>query len=526
MNETRYSPCLRLHADDNILVARVEVPEGAKVPVGDQAGPGNGSTAELAATDRIGLGHKMATVSIEVGEPIRKFGQVIGFATRAIQPGEWVHTHNVEAGALELDYAHATDVPEPPQPISGRTFPGYRRSNGRIGTRNYLGIVSTVNCSATASKYVARAFDEDLLADFTNIDGVVPLVHQGGCAMQYGGEDHQQLARTLAGFAKHPNIGGYLVLGLGCETGQGSFLTENHGLVQLQLPSTAGEPMPLVMNIQDEGGLRKTVDRAVGVLKEMLPEVNAVERTEIPVAELILGTECGGSDGNSGVTANPAVGIASDLLVAHGATSILGETPEIYGGEHLLTRRAISREVGEKLVGLIDWWKDYAGKFGAKIDNNPSVGNKLGGLTTIYEKSLGAIAKGGTTALKEVYRYADPVTARGFVVMDTPGYDPASITGMVAGGANVLIFTTGRGSCFGCKPVPTIKIASNTPMYERMIDDMDVNAGRILEGASVEEIGREIFEEIIAVAGGKQTKSEAQGIGEEEFCPWPIGPVL
>ena len=226
------------------------------------------------------------------------------------------------------------------------------------------------------------------------------------------------------------------------------------------------------------------------------------------------------------MTANPAVGIASDLLVAHGATSILGETPEIYGGEHLLTRRAINREVGEKLVGLIDWWKDYVGKFGAEIDNNPSVGNKVGGLTTIYEKSLGAIAKGGSTALKEVYRYADPVTARGFVIMDTPGYDPASITGMVAGGANVLIFTTGRGSCFGCKPVPTIKIASNTPMYERMIDDMDVNAGRILEGAAVEEIGREIFEEIIAVAGGKQTKSEAQGIGEEEFCPWPIGPVL
>ena len=395
-----------------------------------------------------------------------------------------------------------------------------------MGTRNYLGIVSTVNCSATASKYVARAFDEGLLEDYPNIDGIVPLVHQGGCAMQLGGDDHQQLARTLAGFARHPNIGGYLVRGLGGETGQGSFLVDNHGLVQLEVPGRESEPIPLVMNIQDEGGMRKTVDRAVGVLTEMLPEINAVERTEIPVSELILGTECGGSDGNSGVTANPAVGVASDMLVAAGATSILGETPEIYGGEHLLTRRASSPEVGEKLVALIDWWKDYAGKFGAEINNNPSVGNKKGGLTTIYEKSLGAIAKGGSTALKEVYRYAEAVTAKGFVVMDTPGYDPASITGMVAGGANVLVFTTGRGSCFGCKPVPCIKISSNSPMFDRMSDDMDVNAGRILEGATVEEVGEEIFDEIVDVASGKQTKSEAQGIGEEEFCPWAIGPVL
>ena len=298
--------------------------------------------------------------------------------------------------------------------------------------------------------------------------------------------------------------------------------------MQLEVPGggSGSGPIPLVMNIQDEGGIKKTVDRAVSVLGEMLPEVDSARRTEIPVSELILGTECGGSDGNSGVTANPAVGVASDMLVAAGATSILGETPEIYGGEHLLTRRAQSPEVGEKLVALIDWWKEYAAKFGAEINNNPSVGNKIGGLTTIYEKSLGAIAKGGSTALREVYRYAERVTTRGFVVMDTPGYDPASITGMVAGGANVLVFTTGRGSCFGCKPVPCIKISSNSPMYDRMIDDMDINAGRILEGASVQELGQEIFEEIITVASGKQTKSEAQGIGEEEFCPWSIGPVL
>ena len=344
--------------------------------------------------------------------------------------------------------------------------------------------------------------------------------------MQYDGDDHRQLARTLAGFAKHPNIGAYLVLGLGCETAQGSFLVDNHRLVQLDVPGQETEPLPLIMNIQDYGGVAKTVRRATEVLKDLLPEANRVERVPIPVSELILGTECGGSDGNSGVTANPAVGVASDLLVAHGGTTILGETPEIYGGEHILTRRAKTREIGAKLIERIAWWKQYAAMFGVEIDNNPSIGNKKGGLTTIYEKSLGAIAKGGSTALKAVYQYAEAVTERGFVIMDTPGFDAASVTGFVAGGANIVVFTTGRGSCFGCKPVPTIKIASNTPMYERIIDDMDINAGRILDGASVQEVGKEIFEKIISVANGEKTKSEKQGIGEEEFCPWSIGPVL
>jgi altronate hydrolase len=344
--------------------------------------------------------------------------------------------------------------------------------------------------------------------------------------MQYWGEDHQQLSRTLAGFARHPNIGAYLVLGLGCETGQASFLANNYGLTQLQVPGREDQPLPLILNIQDVGGVAKTVDRAVGILKEMLPEANRVERVPIPVSEIILGTNCGGSDGYSGATANPALGFASDLLVAHGGTTILAETPEIHGGEHLLTRRAVSRSVGEKLVERIEWWRHYTGMFGVQIDNNPSVGNKQGGLTTIYEKSLGAIAKAGTTALREVYRYAEPVTEKGLVVMDTPGFDPASVTGLIAGGANMVVFTTGRGSCFGCKPVPSIKVATNTPMYERMIDDMDINAGRIIDGASLEEVGREIFEKIIAVAGGEPTKSESQGIGDEEFCPWSIGPVL
>lgn len=513
------TPFLRLHPDDNIAIAKQNVARGTEFRF-------DPNDASMICEDAIEIGHKIAIGPIAKGDPVRKFGQLIGFATGDIQPGSWVHAHNLEAGSLSLDYAFSQAVPPDPEPITGRTFLGYRRPDGRAATRNYIGVVSTVNCSATTSKYIAKAIDESFLADYENIDGIVPVVHKGGCAMQYGGEDHQQLNRVLAGFAGHANIGAYLVVGLGCETGQASFLADSHGLVQLDLGDKPDEPLPLILNIQEQGGVAKTVDRAVRVLAEMLPDVNRVQRVPIPVSELILGTECGGSDGNSGVTANPAVGVASDLLVAHGATSILGETPEIYGAEHTLTRRAVSREIGEKLIERIKWWERYTAFFGVEIDNNPSVGNKQGGLTTIYEKSLGAIAKGGSTALREVYRYAERVTEKGFVIMDTPGYDPASVTGMIAGGANIVVFTTGRGSCFGCKPVPTIKIASNTPMYDRMIDDMDIDAGRILDGTSVEAVGTEIFEKIVAVASGEQTKSERQGIGEEEFCPWSIGPVL
>jgi altronate hydrolase len=506
-----------LHADDNIVVAARNAPLGTEAPI-------NGHV--VAAKQPIDLGHKMATRAIPRGAPVKKFGQTIGFASTDIAPGTWVHTHNVEAGALTLDYAYASEIPPDPKPASGRTFQGYRRHDGRAATRNYIAVISTVNCSAYTSRLIAQAFSRELLDDYPNVDGVVPLVHKHGCAMQYGGEDHQQLNRTLAGFARHVNIAAYLLVGLGCETGQASFLAESEHLVQIDMPGRKKPELPLILNMQDVGGIRKTVEQGVATLKEMLPEVNKVRREPIPVSELILGTNCGGSDGNSGVTANPALGFASDLLIANGGTSVLAETPEIYGGEHTLTRRAVTREIGEKLIERIKWWEHYTSMFGAEINNNPSVGNKKGGLTTIYEKSLGAIAKGGTTALREVYKFAEPIRSKGFVIMDTPGYDPVSVTGLVAGGCNIVVFTTGRGSCFGCKPVPSIKIATNTPMYERMVDDMDINAGVILDGTPVEELGREIFEKIVAVAGGEQTKSEAQGVGDDEFAPWSIGPTL
>jgi len=400
---------------------------------------------------------------------------------------------------------------------------GYERGAGRYGTRNYIAIISTVNCSASTSKYISEKFRAtDLLRQYANVDGVVAITHKAGCAMQYGGPDHNQLDRTLAGFARHPNVAAYILVGLGCETGQALHLVENQGLIQLN----GSQKRPTIITIQECGGIAKTVNAGVRAIAELLPQVNEARRTRLSADKIILGTNCGGSDGNSGVTANPAVGVAADLLVAQGGTSIIGETTEIYGAEHLLTRRAVSRAVGDKLIERIKWWEWYAGIFGAEINNNPSPGNKEGGLTTIYEKSLGAIAKGGSTALVDVVGYAEPVTAKGFVVMDTPGYDPVSMTGIVAGGANVLVFTTGRGSVFGCKPAPSIKVATNTPMYNHMNDDMDINAGVILEGTPVETVGRQIFEEILAVASGQKTKSELSGVGEEEFAPWSIGPTL
>ncbi len=505
---------VHLRPVDNLAVAARQLAAGLVVEH-------KGRTITL--TERIGLGHKLALCPICAGEAVYKYGQIIGFASQDIAPGELIHEHNLSAGAFERDYAYCIDCPPPPAPAEPRYWQGYDRGDGRYGTRNYIAIISTVNCSASTSKYISERFRaQDLLRDYPHVDGVVALTHKAGCAMQYDGPDHRQLDRTLAGFARHPNVVAYILVGLGCETGQAIHLIEDHGLVQLG----GSRARPLVLTIQQCGGIGKTVDAGVRAVAELLPRANAVRRTSLPASRLILGTNCGGSDGNSGVTANPAVGVASDLLVAQGGTSIIGETTEIYGAEHLLTRRAVSREVGEKLVERIKWWEWYAGVFGAEINNNPSVGNKEGGLTTIYEKSLGAIAKGGSTALVDVVGYAEPVEAKGFVVMDTPGYDPVSMTGIVAGGANVLVFTTGRGSVFGCKPAPSIKVATNTPMYRHMIDDMDIDAGVILDGTPVEVVGQQIFEQILEVASGQKTKSELSGVGEDEFAPWSIGPTL
>ena len=479
----------------------------------------------------IGAGHKMALCSIHTGKPVLKYGQYIGRALQNILPGDHVHTHNLEAGDLpnlpRASESSTTDeiAPRSPLPMARElSFDGFLRASGKVGTRNFLAVISSVNCSASVSRYVAEAFRSDTFRrDFPHVDGVIAFTHKGGCAMDPG-EPTLLLQRVLAGIARHPNIGGYLLIGLGCEVNQVSSLIENQKLTNSEM----GAHKPKVLNIQQAGGVRRTVDAGIAAVQQLLPSVNAQHRTSQSARHLVLALNCGGSDGHSGCTANPALGVASDLLVAAGGTSVLAETPEIYGAEHLLARRAANPAVRDALLERVHWWEHHVRQHGTTIDNNPSFGNRQGGLTTIYEKSLGAIAKGGRSPLNAVYRYADPVASgAGFCFMDTPGYDPVSMTGLVAGGCTIAVFTTGRGSAYGCKPSPCIKVASNSLLFERQKDDMDLNAGTILEGfRTVQEVGREIFEEILAVASGKATRSEACGLGDEEFAPWILGPTL
>jgi altronate dehydratase len=505
-----------LRENDDVAVLKRTVKAGDELLNGTRC---------LTVAQTIGAGHKVALAEIPDGAAVRKYGQIIGFAQGRIRPGEHVHTHNLVMKDFGREYAFCADArPVPLHPADRmRDFQGYTRPNGRVGTRNYLAIISSVNCSASVSNYVRDRFRTvEFQRDFPNVDGVIAFTHKAGCAMDPG-EPQQILQRVLAGVARHPNISGYVMIGLGCEVNQVDAVRKAHHLDDVR----PGETAPVFMNIQSAGGVRKTVEAGVAAVLKLLPAANELRRTPQPISKLILAENCGGSDGNSGITANPALGVASDELVRYGGTSVLAETPEIYGAEHLLTRRAMSREVGEKLVGFIRWWEEHARQHRASIDNNPSHGNKEGGLTNIYEKSLGAVAKGGQSPLAAVYQYAEPITTPGFCFMDTPGYDPVSMTGLIAGGCNVGVFTTGRGSVYGCKPAPCIKVATNTPLYQWMEEDMDINAGTILEGReTVEQVGRRIFEKIIAVASGERTKSELAGIGDEEFAPWQLGPTF
>jgi altronate hydrolase len=507
---------LRLHQEDNVGVMKRTAKAGVEL---------RGANGGFTLSRTIPAGHKVALGSIEEGAAIRKYGQIIGFAKIPIAPGEHVHTHNVLVKDFGRDYAFCTDA-RPLNTYSGddvRHFNGYTRPHGRVGTRNYLAVISSVNCSASVSNYVAEKFrTPEFKRDFPNVDGVIAFTHKSGCGIQPGGP-LKLLQRVLAGLARHPNISGYVMIGLGCEVNQAQHLAQDFKLDQL----AAGELPPTIMTIQNTGGIRKTVEAGVAAVQKLLPAANDMRRTRHPISKLVLALNCGGSDGNSGITANPALGVASDELVRHGGASVLAETPEIYGAEHLLTRRAVNREVGEKLVGMIHWWEDYVRMHNASIDNNPSYGNKEGGLTTIYEKSLGAVAKGGQAPLAAVYEYAEPITIPGLGFMDTPGYDPVSMTGLVCGGCNVGVFTTGRGSVYGCKPSPCIKVATNTPLYQHMEEDMDINAGTILDGTeTVQQVGMRIFDKIVAVANGEKTKSELAGIGDEEFAPWILGPTF
>ena len=509
-------PVIRLHPADDVVISRQQMLSGATIEGG-----------AVTVRGLVPPGHKIATRRIAKGEPVRRYNQIIGFATTDIEPGAHVHIHNLgmgaEGGAFARDYAVGVEARPTDYAAVPRTFQGIVRADGRVATRNYLGVLTSVNCSATVARAIASHFDRDThpdaLAAYPNVDGVIALAMGTGCGMGATGEGIDVLRRTLAGYARHVNFCGVLMVGLGCETNQISdLLTAEH---------LAENPLFKTFNIQETGGTRKTVRRGVDLINEMLPHANNVTRTEVPVSHLTIGLQCGGSDGYSGISANPALGVAVDLLVRHGGTAILSETPEIYGAEHLLTRRAATPAVAQKLIDRIHWWEDYCERNHGEMNNNPSAGNKAGGLTTILEKSLGAVAKGGTTRLEAVYEYAQPVTAKGFVYMDTPGYDPVSATGQVAGGANLICFTTGRGSAYGCSPSPSIKLSTNNILWERQSEDIDINCGEIVEGGvSIADKGAEIFEAIIRVASGVKTKSETYGYGQNEFVPWQIGAVM
>ena len=499
-----------LHSDDDVVIATDQVVGGTIVD-------------GIMVKGLIPPGHKIARHDIARGCHVLRYSQIIGFASKAISAGEHVHTHNLEMGNFDRDYAFSKNS-IPSEPMLYQDFLGIKRANGKIATRNYIGILTSVNCSATVARSIADFFNKNNpqspLHQFSNIDGVVALTHGAGCGMDKSGLGMEVLQRTLFGYGQHPNFAAILMVGLGCETNQTSFILTDQ---------TAGtESRYSAFNIQEVGGTKEAINKGIGLVAQLLDKANTVQREPCSAKHIILGLQCGGSDGYSGISANPALGYAVDLLVAHGGTAILSETPEIYGAEHLLTRRAINAKVGQDLVDRIHWWERYVDQNGGSMNNNPSHGNKVGGLTTILEKSLGAIAKGGTTNINGVFQYGQSVVdTKGLVFMDTPGYDPVSATGQVAGGANIICFTTGRGSAYGCAPAPSLKLSTNTALWNRQQDDIDINCGEIIDGkTSIEEMGQRIFQAILDSASGTKTKSEIHGYGQNEFVPWQLGAVM
>lgn len=500
---------LKLHADDNTGVAMRSVSAGEEF-----------AEFGIVARGDIAAGHKIALSAIRQDDIVRKFGQVIGFATADIAAGAHVHAHNVRA-----EYPAAGDdvlTGMPPWEISDKltVFDGYRRETGLIGTRNYVGIVSTVNCSATVVRKIAAALSEDELAAYPNVDGIVPITHTSGCGMASDGEGLELLQRTLRGFIRHANFGGVLVIGLGCEV-------NDVGRLLGTTPGITGDGSLRTMTIQETGGTQNAIAAGVEAVRELLAVANRAQRTRCPAAALKLGLQCGGSDSFSAISANPALGVAADRLVRAGGSVVLAETPEIVGAESLLMQRAESPQVVEQLRERLAWWKQYVARHGATLNNNPSPGNIAGGISTILEKSLGAVAKSGTSPLRGVIRYAEALPGSGFVFMDSPGYDPCSVTGEIASGANVICFTTGRGSVFGAKPSPSIKLATNSDLAQRMGGDIDFDCGPVLSGdMTLEQAGEGIFNLILATASGRKSSSEVSGFGDLEFVPWQLGAVL
>lgn len=497
---------LRAHAADGVATALRPLAAGEVLA--------GGATVQTA----IAAGHKVAVQAMAAGQPVIKLGQMIGVARCAIAPGDHVHVHNLAfAGGAGAAQAASRITEVAPRSAS---FSGIVRADGRVATRNFIGILTSVNCSATVARRVADHFTPDRLAAFPAIDGVAAFTHSSGCGMAKAGQGIDNLRRTIAGYARHPNFAAVLIIGLGCEVNQIAALVDREGL-------TVDGQTIRTLDIQQAGGTRAAIDAGIAAVSALLPAANAVQREPVSAAHLTVGLQCGASDGYSALTANPALGRAADLVVAAGGRVILSETPEVFGAENLLIERARNAAVADALRQRLAWWQDYAAGHGADLDNNPSPGNIAGGITTILEKSLGAVAKSGTSPLNAVVDYAAPVTAPGFSFMDTPGYDPCSATGQIAGGANLIAFTTGRGSVFGSVPAPTLKLASNSALAARMADDIDIDCGRLITGeATLDMLGEEIFAAMLALASGQRSRSEELGIGDSEFVPWVPGAAM
>ena len=496
---------IQLHPADNIAVARVPLAAGTELRVGGEA---------VMVREAVPAGHKVALRAIAEGATVFRYGQPIGLAKAPIEPGSHVHTHNLAFDERRAAYRFPSgSLDEPARREDGPSFLGYLRDDGRAGTRNYIAVVAASNCAAHTAELIAASFTGETLPP--NVDGVMAFPHGEGCG-HAGDADIDQLRRTLGGVLAHPNVSAAVILGLGCEGNQ----------IDHYLGDTGPRAGRLVgMTVQASGGTRSTVEAARREIARLIEIAAAESRRPIPASRIVLGLNCGGSDSFSGITANPALGRCSDWLAELGGTPVLAETPEIFGAEHLLVQRARNREVAEKLLAKIGQYKQYLARFGGSFDDNPSPGNKAGGLSNILEKSLGAAAKSGSSPLIEVYDYAERIHNSGFAFMNTPGYDPVSLTGLAAGGANLIAFTTGRGSAIGFPTVPVIKIASNSHTFRAMRDNMDVNAGSIADGErTIDEVGREIFDLMLAVASGQQTCAER--LGHREFVPWRVGPVM
>jgi altronate hydrolase len=502
---TAENSAIHLHPTDNVAVARVPIAAGTELRV---------DGLPVVAHEPIPAGHKIALWDIAQGDVVERYGQVIGRAKLPIGAGRHIHTHNLAFEELHLDYEFpATETPVPAAPKDAPVFEGYLREDGRVGTRNYIAVVAASNCAAHTAELIAKSYEGVTLP--RNVDGIVAFPHGDGCAHAMG-PDMDQLRRTLSGVLVHPNVSAAVILGLGCETNQIDHYLGGGGVRSGRL---AG------LTLQSSGGTSGTLEAARREIARFIEQASAERRTQQPASKIILGLNCGGSDSFSGITANPALGHCSDLLAAVGGSPVLAETTEIFGAEHLLVKRARNREIAEKLLGCIRQYKEYLARFQGSFDDNPSPGNKEGGLSNILEKSLGAVAKGGTSPLIDVYDYAERVTAPGFCFMNTPGYDPVSLTGLAAGGCNLIAFTTGRGSAIGFPTIPVIKIATNSNTYARMTANMDVNAGAIADGEStVQQTGRAIFDLMMEVASGRHTCAER--LGHKEFVPWRIGPVM